>query len=61
VRAIFIVTGPVLGWALDSQGMVSTLWWLALIFTPLMALVLVPLVLKIHREQRSTVAQVVNN
>ena len=50
VRAIFIVTGPVLGFALDSQGMRSTLLALVLIFTPLMGLVLVPLVVRIRRE-----------
>jgi MFS family permease len=50
VRAIFIVTGPVLGFALDSQGMSSTLLALVVIFTPLMGLVLVPLVIRIRRE-----------
>ncbi len=50
VRAIFIVTGPVLGFALDSQGMSSTLLALVAIFTPLMGLVLVPLVIRIRRE-----------
>ena len=50
VRAIFIVTGPVLGYALDSQGMSATLLALVAIFTPLMGLVLVPLVVRIRRE-----------
>jgi MFS family permease len=53
VRAIFIVTGPVLGFALDSQGMNSTLLALVAIFTPLMGLVLVPLVIRIRRESGS--------
>tara|TARA_R110001599_G_scaffold145321_2_gene327720 strand:+ start:11495 stop:12709 length:1215 start_codon:yes stop_codon:yes gene_type:complete len=51
VRAIFIVTGPVLGYALDSLGMQTTLLILLLVFTPLMALVVVPLLLRIQREQ----------
>ena len=54
VRAIFIVTGPVLGMALDSQGMTPTLLALAVIFTPLMGLVLVPLVVRIRREKTDT-------
>jgi hypothetical protein len=53
VRSIFIVTGPVLGFALDSQGMSSTLLVLVAIFTPLMGLVLVPLVIRIRRESDS--------
>lgn len=51
VRSIFIVTGPLLGLALDTQGMSTTLLALIVIFTPLMGLVLVPLVLRIHREK----------
>ena len=50
VRAMFIVTGPVLGFALDHQGMRPTLLGLVAIFTPLMGLVLVPLVIRIRRE-----------
>lgn len=53
VRAVFIVTGPVLGYAMDSQGMTTTLLTLVCIFTPLMGLVLVPLVLRISREANS--------
>jgi MFS family permease len=52
VRAIFIVTGPVLGYALDSQGMSATLLALLVIFTPLMGLVLIPLVVRIRREDK---------
>ena len=51
VRSIFIVTGPMLGMALDQQGMETTLYGLLAIFAPLMGLVLVPLVVRIHREQ----------
>ena len=51
VRSIFIVTGPVLGMALDHHGMQPTLLGLVALFTPLMGLVLVPLVVRIHREQ----------
>jgi len=51
VRAIFIVTGPLLGYALDSFGMRSTLLMLLLVFTPLLGLVLVPLLIRIQREQ----------
>ncbi len=56
IRAIFIVSGPVLGVALDSMGMSNTLIALAMVFTPLMGLVLVPLVGRIRREatQEST-------
>ena len=50
VRAVFIVTGPVLGFALDHYGVRSTLLVMAAVFTPLMGLVLVPLVLRIRRE-----------
>lgn len=56
VRAIFIVTGPVLGYALDSQGMSATLLALVAIFTPLMGLVLVPLVVRIRRESKQAEA-----
>jgi MFS family permease len=52
VRAMFIVTGPVLGYALDSLGVTSTLLILAAVFTPLMALVLVPLVVRIRWERQ---------
>ena len=50
VRGVFIVTGPVLGYLLDTQGMTSTLIGLIVIFTPLMCLVLVPLIIQIKRE-----------
>ncbi len=51
VRAIFIVSGPALGYALDSVGMQATLLGLAALFAPLLGLVLVPLVLRIRRER----------
>jgi MFS family permease len=51
VRAIFIVTGPVLEFALDHYGMQATLLGLVALFAPVAALVLVPLVLRIRRER----------
>ena len=50
MRGIFIVTGPVLGYMLDQHGMGNTLIGLAVIFAPLILLVLVPLVIRIGRE-----------
>ena len=50
VRGIFIVTGPILGYLLDTQGMTNTLIGLTVIFTPLMGLVLVPLIIQIRKE-----------
>jgi cyanate permease len=50
IRAVFIVTGPVLGFALDRYGMTATLAGLLAVFIPLMGIVLVPLVLRIRRE-----------
>ena len=57
VRAVFIVSGPILGYALDTQGMIPTLLALVLVFTPLMGLVLVPLVFRIGKERREGSAQ----
>ena len=57
VRSTFIVTGPILGLALDSQGMQVTLLGLLAIFTPLMGLVLVPLVFRIRREKAEEATQ----
>ncbi|MEH6587660.1 MAG: MFS transporter [Halioglobus sp.] len=57
VRSTFIVTGPMLGLALDTQGMQPTLLGLAAIFTPLMGLVLVPLVFRIRREKAEEALQ----
>ncbi|MEZ5572844.1 MAG: MFS transporter [Halioglobus sp.] len=59
VRAIFIGTGPLLGLALDSFGVTSTLLLLLVIFAPLIALVLIPLVIRIRREEASENTQVV--
>jgi MFS family permease len=56
VRSIFIVTGPLLGMSLDSAGMQPTLLGLVAIFTPLMGLVMVPLVIRIRREKVETAA-----
>jgi len=58
VRAMFIVTGPVLGYALDNQGMRPTLLGLVAIFTPLLGLVLVPLVIRIRREAHQGEARI---
>ena len=57
VRSTFIVTGPLLGIALDTQGMQATLIGLLAIFTPLMGLVLVPLVVRIRREKAEEALQ----
>jgi MFS family permease len=59
VRVIFIITGPLLGYALDSLGMRATLLTLLAVFTPLLGLVLVPLLLRIRREQAGRSAEVV--
>ena len=57
VRAIFIVSGPVLGLALDIWGMVPTLLGLVIVFTPLMLVVLLPLLDRIRTEQHETATQ----
>jgi MFS family permease len=57
VRAVFIVTGPLLGYALDRLGVESTLLLLAAIFAPLIAVVLIPLVIRIRREEDSNTPQ----
>ena len=57
VRAVFIVTGPVLGYALDRIGVQSTLVLMLAIFTPVIAVVLVPLFIRIAREERDDEAQ----
>ncbi|KZX54966.1 MFS transporter [Halioglobus sp. HI00S01] len=57
VRSIFIVTGPVLGVVLDSYGVTATLVGLAVLFAPLMGLVLIPLVMRIHREKAEDALQ----
>ena len=59
VRVIFIGTGPLLGYALDSLGVTSTLLLLLAIFTPVIVLVLIPLVVRINREESSDSPQVV--
>ena len=52
VRGVFIVTGPLLGFVLDRQGMSLTLLYLALIFAPLFLLVIAGLGTRIRREQK---------
>tara|TARA_R110002072_G_scaffold1533_2_gene12764 strand:- start:7423 stop:8649 length:1227 start_codon:yes stop_codon:yes gene_type:complete len=59
VRAVFIVTGPALGYALDSIGVNTLLLLLVAIFTPLIAVVLIPLVIRISREDVPCDSQVV--
>jgi len=59
VRAIFIGTGPLLGLAVDRLGVNSTLLLMAAIFTPVIAIVLVPLVVRIRREEADDSPQVV--
>jgi hypothetical protein len=54
VRTLFIATGPLLGWALDTQGMTSTLMTLALFFVPVFIAVVLSLGLRIRREQDET-------
>ena len=51
MRAVFIVTGPVLGYMLDRHGMTNTLLGLAVIFAPLMLLVVMPLLARIKKEE----------
>lgn len=57
VRGIFIVTGPLLGLAMDSYGVQSTLLLLLAIFAPLILVVLVPLVSRINSERHSESSQ----
>ncbi len=52
VRSLFIVTGPMLGWALDNVGMGTTLLGLVLFFAPLLIAVTIGLGVRIRREQR---------
>jgi len=50
VRSLFIVTGPLLGWALDSIGVASSLLVLVAVFAPLFVLVILGLGVRIRRE-----------
>lgn len=59
VRAMFIGTGPLLGYALDRLGVNSTLLLLAAIFAPVIAVVLIPLVIRIRREEANDSHQAV--
>lgn len=58
VRAIFIATGPLLGYLLDTLGMRSTLLLLVAVFTPLLGLVLVPLLSRIRQERTTGAAEI---
>jgi len=51
VRGIFILSGPVLGLVLDSQGTRYTLLLLVAVFAPLFLLVIAGLSQRIHRER----------
>jgi len=55
VRVVFIGTGPLLGFGLDSIGVTSTLMLLLAVFTPLIALVLGPLLVRIRCEDTGDV------
>lgn len=50
IRSVFIVTGPVLGWALDGFGTQITLLGLVVMFAPLLFAVVVALGTRIRRE-----------
>lgn len=51
-RGSFIVTGPILGIAVDRLGVETTLAMLAVIFAPLAIAVVIPLCRRIKKEQR---------
>lgn len=50
VRSVFIVTGPVLGWALDGFGAQLTLIALVVMFAPILAVVVLALGSRIRQE-----------
>ena len=50
VRGVFIITGPVLGYALDNAGITNTLLGLLLVFAPLMVLTVSVLLTQLRRE-----------
>lgn len=49
-RSVFIVTGPLLGYLIDSQGVNNCLLILAIVFIPVFAVVLIPLIVRIQRD-----------
>lgn len=51
VRGSFILTGPAMGFLVDSQGVRFTLWSMALVFAPLLLLMVFPLLSRIRREK----------
>lgn len=53
-RGLFIVTGPMIGYLADTQGVQQTQLILAAIFIPLFGLVLLPLCKQINRQRPST-------
>jgi MFS family permease len=50
VRSLFIVTGPLLGWSLDTQGIRVTLLGLVIVFAPILLAVIMGLGVRIRRE-----------
>ena len=55
-RGLFIVTGPILGYLIDTQGVHSTLLILATSLTPIVLLVLYFLSIEIRKEEAQTLA-----
>ncbi len=53
VRALFIVTGPALGWVMDEYGVHTALLVLGMLFAPLLSIVVMPLVARIASERAS--------
>lgn len=51
MRAVFIFTGPLLGYLADARGINASLLALAALFVPAVALVLIPLARHIKREE----------
>jgi hypothetical protein len=49
----FIITGPALGYLVDAEGVKFTLMSMALIFAPMLFLVVVPLMSRITDERQS--------
>ena len=52
-RGLFIVSGPLLGWGVDTLGMRTTLIALLIVFTPLLAVLMLGLSQYVGREHRA--------
>ncbi len=52
IRGSFILTGPALGFLVDSHGVQFALWGVAAIFAPILLLMIFPLLSRIRRERR---------